>query len=222
MNKKQHFNQTGFDKFCNGLARAEQRFNKAVETLRNEGIDVSVKALSSYPELFPDFDSGNGVSYLRHFNKLYEDAVKRAGWLPNAEKARMHNNFMEVWEQTKDAAQAIADIMSRGYKFVDTGNGAVIDIKATEEATRPNYIEDYDADLMAEHLNLMREIRQKVDALNNFNLKHGLPRVSAPNAYDLGGFTMYMLGLANADGVVTELTEEKHDEFTWQCFRIKK
>lgn len=220
--KQHYFDQPGFDKFCKNLENAEQRFNEAVAALRAEGLDVSVKELSTYPTRFDDLTSGEGWKYNRHFNKLYEDAVKRAGWLPNEEKERMHRNFMGVCNRTKGHAQVIAGTFGCNYKFTDTPDGAVIDIEATEEAKRKDFICGIDADAMAQHWDMLQEIRDKVNALNDFNRKHGIPVMQSPGAYDLGGFTGYVLGTRDIEGNTHDLTQEQHDKYTWQYFKIKK
>ena len=220
--RKQYFDERAFDKFCAKLGDTERRFNEAVAALRAEGIDVSVKELSTYPTRFNDMTSGDGMTYRRHFNKLYEDALKRSGWLPNEERERMRRSFMGVHDRTKAHAQVIAGIFACGYKFTDTPDGAVIDIEATEKEKRPDFIFDIDADAMAEHWAMLQEIRDKVKALNAYNLKHGIPMITTPGAYDFGGFAGYILNTHDINGDPIEVTQEQHDKSTWEFFKIKK
>lgn len=219
--RKQYFDERAFDKFCETLGRTEQRFNEAVAALRAEGLDVSVKELSTYPTRFKDLTSGDGSSYRIHFNKLYEQAIKTT-WLPNEEKERMRRNFMGVCKRTLAQAQIIAGIFACGYKFTDTPDGAVIDIEATEKEKRPDFIFDIDADAMAEHWAMLQEIHDKVKALNAYNLKHGIPMITTPGAYDFGGFARYILNTHDINGDPIEVTQEQHDKSTWAFFKIKK
>lgn len=220
--KKQYFDEPAFAKFCNKLSTTEQRFNEAVAALRAEGMDVSVKELSTYPTRFDDLISGEGWTYRRHFNKLYEDALKRSGWLPNEEKERMHRSFMGVCSRTSAHAQVIAGVMGCNYKFKDTEDGAVIDIEATEEAQRPGFMYDVDADAMAQHWAMLQDIRDKIAALNAYNLKHGIPMMANPDIYDFGQFTGYILSRNNINGDPIEVTQEEHNGIVWQYFKIKK
>lgn len=220
--KKDYFDERAFDKFSEKLATTDKRFNEAVAALRDEGIDVSVKELSTYPTRFNDLISGEGWTYRRHFNKLYEDAVKRAGWLPNEEKERMRRNFMGVCDRTMAHAQVIAGVFGSGYRFNDTPDGAVIDIDATEEAKRPDFICSIDADAMAEHWAMLQEVRDKVKALNVFNIKHGIPMIENPGMYDFGQFAGFVLNQKGIDGNPIEMTQEQHDKSTWEFFKVKK
>lgn len=219
---KQYFDAPGFDKFSRGLERTQGRLREAVAILRSEGLDVSVKELSTYPKRFDDFNTGEGWKYRRHFDNLYNENVKRSGWLPNEEKNRMYQSYIDVAKRTHAAAQNITGIFDCGYKFKDTPEGAVIDIEATEEARRSDFIYDVDADAMAEHWERLNELRDKVKEFNQFNQKHGIPGIKAPGMYDFGGFAGYILNTHDINGDPIEVTQEQHDKSTWEFFKIKK
>lgn len=228
MKKKQYFDETAFNAYNNKAFNESDyfspinEFKRAVETLKAEGLDVSLNELKTYPSRFKDFDSGNEWDYRRHFNKLCDDALKRSGWLPNAEKERIRNNFMAVCKATEEAARTITSMMKGDYVFTDTENGVEIDIEATEEARRSDFIHDYDADLMAEHYKMLQAARESIAALNGFNAKHGIPKVSTPGMYDFGRFAQYILQTPDLEGNIAGLTEEQHEERTWEFFKIKK
>lgn len=220
-NKNLYFDAEAFEKFSRGLERTAQSLSESVKALRAEGLDVSVAELSTYPKRFDDFNTGEGWTYRRHFRKLFEEAAKRVGWLPNAERERMEKNFMDVANRTAYHAQNITGIFDSGYVFQDTPEGAVLDKEATEEARRSDFFYEVDADAMAEHWKLMNELRAKVSEFNNFNLCHNLPPIAAPGLYDFGAFCGFVLSAKDREGNVYDMTEEQHNERVWERFRVK-
>lgn len=223
MGKKmsKHFDTAEYKRACTQVKEAALRFAAAVKGLRTEGIDVTVEALKQYPALFPDFDTSGGQSYRKHFLKLYEEAVKKC-WLPVEEKQRMRENFMQAWDRTRHHAQKVCSIMKRDYVFEDSDTGAVLNVDATQEQIKPRFMMDVDADGIQKHWEMLKAIRAKIQELNDYNTKHGIPQMGTIGAYDFGAFCAYILSLNDIDGNPIELTQEQHKECVWECFKIDK
>lgn len=219
MDENKYFDADGFQVDCRQAERYGVEVAEAVRTLKNEGLDVSVKELSTYPDRFPDIDADETKNrYKSHFVALYKQAESRLGWLPAAERQRMFDNFLAVYKRTRQAVSKIISALNFGCVLEDAGQGAQVNVEATEEANRQKYVIDVDGKAMAQHWAMLSELREKMDALKEWERKHRLPVFGLPSPSDFGLFSYFVNAVETPSGAMIELTEQDHNKSVWTFF----
>lgn len=213
------FDESAFEEWSKRMMKHAQNFCEAITALQAEGIDVSVKSISEYPVKFAGLAEGEPRKYQNHFRKLYEDAERRAGWLPKAELNRMFDNFMSVCNKTINAAEKICIALNFGLILTEDNGTATPDTERTEEAHKKDFTYRVNASAMAEHWAMLAEVRAKLDALKKWEMGHGLPPIS--NEYDFGSFCAFILRKRYNDRE-TDMTEQEHNNKVWSYFKIKE
>lgn len=213
-----YFDAAGFERRCEQIAKHEEYFAKAVELLKKEGLDVSAKELRTWPERFGDFGEDDGARYKKHFVNLYKQAESRLGWLPAAERQRMFDSYIAVFNRTVNAASRInSALMAGGCVIEDTPDGAAVNVEATEAEHRKQFIIPVHGDKMEEHWNLLLAGKQAISDLKAWEVKNGLPLAGEDGDYF--GFGKFINGIRmGADHTPVIVTRELHDKFIWQYF----
>ena len=214
-----YFDAAGFERRCEQIAKHEEYFAKAVEVLKKEGMDVSAKELRTWPERFGDFGEDSGARYKKHFTGLYKEAEKRAGWLPMAERQRMFDSYIAVFNRTVNAASRInSALMAGGCIIEDTPDGAAVNVEATEAEHRKQFIIPVHGDKMEEHWNLLLAAKQAITDLRTWEAANGMPQTGENGDYF--GFGKFINGIRmGTDNTPVIVTREQHDKYVWQYFK---
>lgn len=213
------FDEAAFEKWESNMMKHAQQFYEAITALQAEGIDVSVKSISEYPVKFKGLAEGEPREYQNHFRKLYEDAERRAGWLPKAELNRMFDNFMSVCNKTINAAEKICIALNFGLILTEDKGTATPDTERTAEAHKKDLTYRVNASAMGEHWAMLAEVRDKLDALKQWEMEHKMPPVS--NEYDFGSFCAFIHRKIYNEQEMT-MTEQEHNNKVWSYFKIKE
>ena len=213
------FDEAAFEKWESRMMQHAQQFYEAITALQAEGIDVSVKSISEYPVKFAGLAEGDPRKYNNHFRKLYEEAEKRAGWLPKNEKDRMVNSFMGVCNKTINHAEKICQALNFGLLLRDDNGTATPDTDLTAEEHKPDFTYRVDVSAMSEHWKMLTALREQMDEIKAWELRHGIQPIGDPNAYDRHGFSMF-IHRKEFDGKEATMSEQEHNHRVWQYFKL--
>lgn len=216
--KATYFDAAGFELHCEQIAKHGKAFADAVGVLKKEGLPVSSKELRTWPERFGDFGEDDGARYKKHFVGLYKEAEKRAGWLPMAERQRMFDSYIAVFNRTVNAASRINSALMAGDCVIeDTPDGAAVNVEATEAEHRKQFIIPVHGDKMEEHWNLLLAAKQAISDLKAWEARNGMPQTGENGDYF--GFGKFINGIRMTDNTPVIVTREQHDKYVWQYFK---
>ena len=182
--EKELFESAGFKKELEAYQLAREVFMSNLKDLKEEGLEVSLKAVKKYLTL-SDEDWHN------HIGGMLKEYIGKLGFVLREERIRIAELYQQLFERTLPVIKSLqAGVSHYGFKLVEVDGIAAIDDAGTEEALKIKYTKEVDTAAVEEYYNLVLGVRNALEAVKNFEKQHNLTESLIAEKY-------YYLGKAN-------------------------
>lgn len=182
--EKELFESAGFKKELEAYQLAREVFMSNLKDLKEEGLEVSLKAVKKYLSL-SDEDWHNLIG------GMLKEYIGKLGFVLREERIRIAELYQQLFERTLPAIKSLQTGFSHyGFKLVEVDGIVAIDDAGTEEALRTKYTKEVDTASVEEYYNLVLAVKDALQEIKNFEKRHNLTESLIAEKY-------YYLGKAN-------------------------
>lgn len=183
--EKELFESAGFKKELEAYKESKKVFESNVNDLKEEGLEVSLKAVKKYLTL-TDEDWHN------HIGGMLKEYIGKLGFVLREERIRIAELYQQLFERTLPAIKSLQTGFSHyGFKLVEVDGVVTIDDAGTEEALRTKYTQEVDTAAVEEYFNLVLGVRDALMAVKNFEKQHSIAESLTSEKYIYLGKAYY-------------------------------
>lgn len=183
--EKELFESAGFKKELEAYKEAKEVFESNVNDLKEEGLEVSLKAVKKYLTL-TDEDWHN------HIGGMLKEYISKLGFVLREERVRIAELYQQLFERTLPIIKSLqAGVSHYGFKLVEVDGIVAIDDAGTEAALRAKYTKEVDTSAMEEYFNLVLGVRDALMAVKNFEKQHSIAESLTSEKYIYLGKAYY-------------------------------
>ena len=166
--EKELFESAGFKKELEAYKEAKKVFESNVNDLKEEGLEVSLKAVKKYLTL-SDEDWHNFIG------TMLKEYISKLGFVLREERIRIAELYQQLFERTLPVIKSIQTGFSHyNFKLVEVDGIVAIDDAGTEEALRTKYTQEVDTAAVEEYFNLVLGVRDALEAVKAFEKKRNI------------------------------------------------
>ena len=166
--EKELFESAGFKKELEAYQLAREVFMSNLKDLKEEGLEVSLKAVKKYLTL-SDEDWHN------HIGGMLKEYIGKLGFVLREERIRIAELYQQLFERTLPVIKSIQTGFSHyNFKLVEVDGIVAIDDAGTEEALRTKYTQEVDTAAVEEYFNLVLGVRDALEAVKAFEKKRNI------------------------------------------------
>lgn len=166
--EKELFESAGFKKELEAYKEAKEVFESNVNDLKEEGLEVSLKAVKKYLTL-SDEDWHNFIG------TMLKEYISKLGFVLREERVRIAELYQQLFERTLPIIKSLqAGVSHYGFKLVEVDGIVAIDDAGTEEAIKIKYIKEIDTAAVEEYFNLVLGVRDALEAVKAFEKKRNI------------------------------------------------
>ena len=166
--EKELFESAGFKKELEAYKEAKKVFESNVNDLKEEGLEVSLKAVKKYLTL-SDEDWHNFIG------ARLKEYISKLGFVLREERIRIAELYQQLFERTLPVIKSIQTGFSHyNFKLVEVDGIVAIDDAGTEEALRTKYTQEVDTAAVEEYFNLVLGVRDALEAVKAFEKKRNI------------------------------------------------
>ena len=166
--EKELFESAGFKKELEAYKESKKVFESNVNDLKEEGLEVSLKAVKKYLTL-SDEDWHNFIG------TMLKEYISKLGFVLREERVRIAELYQQLFERTLPIIKSLqAGVSHYGFKLVEVDGIVVIDDAGTEEAIKIKYIKEIDTAAVEEYFNLVLGVRDALEAVKAFEKKRNI------------------------------------------------
>ena len=166
--EKELFESAGFKKELEAYKEAKEIFATNVNDLKEEGLEVSLKAVKKYLTL-TDEDWHN------HIGGMLKEYIGKLGFVLREERIRIAELYQQLFERTLPIIKSLqAGVSHYGFKLVEVDGIVVIDDAGTEEAIKIKYIKEIDTAAVEDYYNLVLAVKDTLQAIKDFEKQHNI------------------------------------------------
>ena len=183
--EKELFESAGFKKELEAYKDAKEIFATNVNDLKEEGLEVSLKAVKKYLTL-SDEDWHNFIG------TMLKEYISKLGFVLREERVRIAELYQQLFERTLPIIKSLqAGVSHYGFKLVEVDGIVAIDDAGTEAALRAKYTKEVDTSAMEEYFNLVLGVRDALMAVKNFEKQHSIAESLTSEKYIYLGKAYY-------------------------------
>ena len=183
--EKELFESAGFKKELEAYKEAKEVFESNVNDLKEEGLEVSLKAVKKYLTL-SDEDWHNFIG------ARLKEYISKLGFVLREERIRIAELYQQLFERTLPVIKSIQTGFSHyNFKLVEVDGIVAIDDAGTEAALRAKYTKEVDTSAMEEYFNLVLGVRDALMAVKNFEKQHSIAESLTSEKYIYLGKAYY-------------------------------
>ena len=183
--EKELFESAGFKKEMEAYKAAKEIFVNNVNDLKQEGFEVSLKAVKKYLTL-TDEDWHN------HIRGMLKDYIGKLGFVLREERVRIAELYQQLFERTLPIIKSLqAGVSHYGFKLVEADGIVAIDDAGTAEVLRTKYTEEIDTTAVEEYYNLVLGVRDALEAVKAFEKKRNITESLTSDKYFYLGKAYY-------------------------------
>lgn len=183
--EKELFESAGFKKEMEAIKEAKEVFIENVNDLKEEGLEVSLKAVKKYLTL-SDEDWHNFIG------GMLKDYIGKLGFVLREERVRIAELYQQLFERTLPTVKSLqAGVSHFGFKLVEVDGIVAIDDAGTEEALKAKYTKEVDTAAVEEYYNLVLGVRDALEAVKNFEKQHSIAESLTSEKYFYLGKAFY-------------------------------
>lgn len=191
--EKEIFESAGFKKELEAYQLAKEVFINNIKDLKEEGLEVSLKAVKKYLTL-SDEDWHNFIG------GMLKEYIGKLGFVLREERIRIAELYQQLFERTLPTIKSLqAGASHYGFKLVEIDGVVSIDDAGTEEALKAKYTKEIDTDSVEEYYNLVLAVKDAVEAIKKFEKQHNVIESLTSERYYYLGKSYYE---AKAAGIV--------------------
>ena len=166
--EKELFESAGFKKELEAYKESKKVFESNVNDLKEEGLEVSLKAVKKYLTL-SDEDWHNFIG------ARLKEYISKLGFVLREERIRIAELYQQLFERTLPVIKSIQTGFSHyNFKLVEVDGIVAIDDAGTEEALRTKYTQEVDTAAVEEYFNLVLGVRDALEAVKAFEKKRNI------------------------------------------------
>ena len=166
--EKELFESAGFKKEMEAIKEAKEVFVNNVNDLKEEGLEVSLKAVKKYLTL-SDEDWHNFIG------TMLKEYISKLGFVLREERVRIAELYQQLFERTLPIIKSLqAGVSHYGFKLVEVDGIVVIDDAGTEEAIKIKYIKEIDTAAVEDYYNLVLAVKDTLQAIKDFEKQHNI------------------------------------------------
>lgn len=166
--EKELFESAGFKKELEAYKESKKVFESNVNDLKEEGLEVSLKAVKKYLTL-SDEDWHNFIG------TMLKEYISKLGFVLREERIRIAELYQQLFERTLPVIKSIQTGFSHyNFKLVEVDGIVAIDDAGTEEAIKIKYIKEIDTAAVEEYFNLVLGVRDALEAVKAFEKKRNI------------------------------------------------
>ena len=175
--EKELFESAGFKKELEAYQLAREVFMSNVKDLKEEGLEVSLKAVKKYLTL-TDEDWHN------HIGGMLKEYISKLGFVLREERIRIAELYQQLFERTLPTIKSIQTGFSHyGFKLVEVDGVVTIDDAGTEEALKAKYTKEVDTASVEEYYNLVLAVKDALLEIKDFEKQHNLTESLTADRY---------------------------------------
>ena len=175
--EKELFESAGFKKELEAYQLAREVFMSNIKDLKEECLEVSLKAVKKYLSL-SDEDWHN------HIGGMLKEYIGKLGFVLREERVRIAELYQQLFERTLPAINSLQTGFSHyGFKLVEVDGVVTIDDAGTEEALRTKYTKEVDTASVEEYYNLVLAVRDALLEIKDFEKQHNLTESLTADRY---------------------------------------
>ena len=175
--EKELFESAGFKKELEAYKEAKEVFESNVNDLKEEGLEVSLKAVKKYLTL-TDEDWHN------HIGGMLKEYISKLGFVLREERIRIAELYQQLFERTLPTIKSIQTGFSHyGFKLVEVDGVVTIDDEGTEEALKAKYTKEVDTASVEEYYNLVLAVKDALLEIKDFEKQHNLTESLTADRY---------------------------------------
>ena len=166
--EKELFESAGFKKELEAYQLAREVFMSNIKDLKEECLEVSLKAVKKYLSL-SDEDWHN------YIGGMLKEYIGKLGFVLREERVRIAELYQQLFERTLPTIKSIQTGFSHyGFKLVEVDGVVTIDDAGTEEALKTKYTKEVDTAAVEEYYNLVLAVKDALQEIKNFEKRHNL------------------------------------------------
>lgn len=175
--EKELFESAGFKKELEAYQLAREVFMSNLKDLKEEGLEVSLKAVKKYLTL-TDEDWHN------HIGGMLKEYIGKLGFVLREERIRIAELYQQLFERTLPTIKSIQTGFSHyGFKLVEVDGVVTIDDEGTEEALKAKYTKEVDTASVEEYYNLVLAVKDALLEIKDFEKQHNLTESLTADRY---------------------------------------
>lgn len=175
--EKELFESAGFKKELEAYQLAREVFMSNLKDLKEEGLEVSLKAVKKYLSL-SDEDWHNFIG------GMLKEYIGKLGFVLREERVRIAELYQQLFERTLPTIKSIQTGFSHyGFKLVEVDGVVTIDDEGTEEALKAKYTKEVDTASVEEYYNLVLAVKDALLEIKDFEKQHNLTESLTADRY---------------------------------------
>lgn len=183
--EKEIFESAGFKKELEAYQLAKEVFMSNIKDLKEEGLEVSLKAVKKYLTL-SDEDWHNFIG------GMLKEYIGKLGFVLREERIRIAELYQQLFERTLPTVKSLqAGASHYGFKLVEIDGVVSIDDAGTEEALKAKYTKEIDTDSVEEYYNLVLAVKDAVESIKAFEKRHNITESLTSERYYYLGKSYY-------------------------------
>ena len=175
--EKELFESAGFKKELEAYQLAREVFMSNIKDLKEECLEVSLKAVKKYLSL-SDEDWHN------YIGGMLKEYIGKLGFVLREERVRIAELYQQLFERTLPTIKSIQTGFSHyGFKLVEVDGVVTIDDEGTEEALKAKYTKEVDTASVEEYYNLVLAVKDALLEIKDFEKQHNLTESLTADRY---------------------------------------
>ena len=175
--EKELFESAGFKKELEAYQLAREVFMSNIKDLKEECLEVSLKAVKKYLSL-SDEDWHN------YIGGMLKEYIGKLGFVLREERVRIAELYQQLFERTLPTIKSIQTGFSHyGFKLVEVDGVVTIDDAGTEEALKAKYTKEVDTASVEEYYNLVLAVKDALLEIKDFEKQHNLTESLTADRY---------------------------------------